>query len=155
MAKCIQKDRVRLLTNNVETLLFLEYNFREVIPHRCPKYLSTWWFYDSYQYFTFTISPTAWTPFGLHEFVHHPFGLRNEAQTFQRFMDSDLISPSRTLTTSLSPVRQWRNISTIWRRCWRYFTNFISPWTWISVNLLSQPPRSSWAQKASSHSLTT
>ena len=28
MAKCIRKDRVRLLSNNVETLLFLEYNFR-------------------------------------------------------------------------------------------------------------------------------
>jgi len=28
------------------------------------------------------------TPFGLWEFVRMPFGLRNSAQTFQRFMDS-------------------------------------------------------------------
>ena len=30
------------------------------------------------------------TPFGLFEFLHMPFGLRNAAQTFQRFIDEDL-----------------------------------------------------------------
>ena len=37
------------------------------------------------------------TPFGLFEFCRMPFGLRNAAQTFQRFMDS----VCRALTSSL------------------------------------------------------
>ena len=51
------------------------------------------------------------TPFGLFEYVHMPFGLRNAAQTFQRFIDQvlrDLPFCYVTLMTSslLAPIQK-------------------------------------------------
>ncbi|ROT65846.1 putative integrase core domain protein [Penaeus vannamei] len=45
------------------------------------------------------------TPFGLFEFLRMPFGLRNAAQTFQRFI-TDVRGSSPTSTTSSSPAPQ-------------------------------------------------
>ena len=46
MSKCIQKDRVSLLPNNVETLLFRKHNFRAVSYSTLMPQVS-WWFYST------------------------------------------------------------------------------------------------------------
>ena len=63
------------------------------------------------------------TPFGLFEYLFMPFGLRNAAQTFQRFMDSllkhlpfvfcylvDIIIASNSLEEHIEHLRQIFNI---------------------------------------------
>ena len=54
------------------------------------------------------------TPFGLFEYLRMPFGLRNAAQTFQKFIDQvlrDLLFATVTLTISslLAPIQKYIN----------------------------------------------
>jgi cleavage and polyadenylation specificity factor subunit 1 len=67
------------------------------------------------------------TPFGLFEFVRMPFGLRNAAQTFQRFMDEILRGLSfaysyldDVLITSHSPVEHEQNLRAVFDRFHQY-----------------------------------
>ena len=63
------------------------------------------------------------TPFGLFEFVRMPFGLRNAAQTFQRFMDQVLRGVSSAYTyiddvliASATPEQHLRDVRTVFER---------------------------------------
>ena len=60
------------------------------------------------------------TPFGLYEFVRMPFGLRNAAQTFQRFIDQVLLGLhfcyayiDDLLIASTSPEEHKRHLRTV------------------------------------------
>ena len=62
------------------------------------------------------------TPFGLFEYVHMPFGLRNAAQTFQRFMGQVLRGISNTyvyiddiLIASSSPEEHLRDLKSVFK----------------------------------------
>ena len=63
------------------------------------------------------------TPFGLFEFVKMPFGLRNAAQTFQRFMDQVLrgvpsayVYIDNLLVASASPEQHFKDLRTVFDR---------------------------------------
>ena len=60
------------------------------------------------------------TPFGIFEFVKMPFGLRNAAQTFQRFMDQVLLGiPSAydyVLITSPTPEQHLKDLKAVFTR---------------------------------------
>ncbi len=67
------------------------------------------------------------TPFGLFEFVKMPFGLRNAAQTFQRFMDQVLHGVSAAycyiddvLVASDSPEQHLRDLRAVFERLSSY-----------------------------------
>ena len=58
------------------------------------------------------------TPFGLFEFVRMPFGLRNAAQTFQRFMDH-VVFHRRTSTlmiASATPEQHFKDLQAVFER---------------------------------------
>ena len=63
------------------------------------------------------------TPFGLFEFLRMPFGLRNAAQMFQRFMDQVLrglpfayVCIDDVLTASATPVEHLKHLQTVFKR---------------------------------------
>ena len=63
------------------------------------------------------------TPFGLFEFIRMPFGLKNAAQTFQRFMDQVLrgldfcyVYIDDILVASASPEEHQRHLRLIFER---------------------------------------
>jgi hypothetical protein len=67
------------------------------------------------------------TPFGLYEFVRMPFGLRNAAQSFQRFMDQVLRGldfcfdyVDDLLVASSSPEEHVRHLRLIFERLAAY-----------------------------------
>jgi cytoskeleton-associated protein 5 len=64
------------------------------------------------------------TPFGLYEFVCMPFGLRNAAQSFQRFMDQGLDFcfdyVDDLLVASSSPEEHVRHLRLIFERLAAY-----------------------------------
>ena len=73
------------------------------------------------------------TPFGLFEFVRMPFGLRNAAQTFQRFMDQVLrgldfcyVYIDDLLVASSSPEERKQHIRLIFERL-RHYSIIIHP----------------------------
>ena len=64
------------------------------------------------------------TPFGLFEYVHMPFGLRNAAQTFQRFIDQVLrdlpfcyAHIDDILIASSNPEEHQQHLISVFERC--------------------------------------
>jgi len=62
-------------------------------------------------------------PFGMYEFLHMSFGLRNAAQTFQRFMDGILIGLDFCYTyiddiliASSSPKEHYEHLKVLFER---------------------------------------
>ncbi len=67
------------------------------------------------------------TPFGLYEFVRMPFGLKNAAQTFQRFIDQVLCGLTfcyayidDVLVASTSPEEHLRHLQLVFERLQHY-----------------------------------
>ena len=67
------------------------------------------------------------TPFGLFEFTRMPFGLRNAAQTFQRFIDEVLCGLTFTysyiddlLIASTTPEEHFQLLQTVFKRLSRH-----------------------------------
>ncbi len=72
-------------------------------------------------------------PFGLYEFVRMPFGLKNAAQTFQRFIDQVLLSLTfcyayidDVLVASTSPEEHLRHLQLVFERL-QYYGIIINP----------------------------